>query len=213
MKKKRTEGKGRKELQKDFFCAQTSSCYSLQGLHSASNPISQKVLSFMGQMIQLRYYCTGRQGEDEMKHYHKVTPLLGLSAGRAALMLGINLKHCTVFYDKMNYDFDNGRSDSRAASAWKAGSRLAASRRRSPEGVISVSQRRLLFSIRRDPGRGRTAIKTLKKERAIENKWEQFVSAKVFFTLIYSVYLLFIFIFLCCCFSYFGLRPLVPIKG
>ncbi|GLD54376.1 coiled-coil domain-containing protein 60 [Lates japonicus] len=30
----------------------------------------------------------------------------------------------------------------------------------------------------KDPGRGRTAIKTLKKERAIENKWEQFVSAK-----------------------------------
>nr|XP_046241510.1 coiled-coil domain-containing protein 60-like isoform X2 [Scatophagus argus] len=30
----------------------------------------------------------------------------------------------------------------------------------------------------RDPGRGRTTIKTLKKERAIENKWEQFVSTK-----------------------------------
>ncbi|XP_051279852.1 coiled-coil domain-containing protein 60-like isoform X2 [Dicentrarchus labrax] len=30
----------------------------------------------------------------------------------------------------------------------------------------------------KDPGRGRTTIKTLKKERAIENKWEQFVSAK-----------------------------------
>ncbi|XP_035513990.1 coiled-coil domain-containing protein 60-like isoform X3 [Morone saxatilis] len=30
----------------------------------------------------------------------------------------------------------------------------------------------------KDPGRGRTMIKTLKKERAIENKWEQFVSTK-----------------------------------
>ncbi|XP_049907812.1 coiled-coil domain-containing protein 60-like isoform X2 [Epinephelus moara] len=30
----------------------------------------------------------------------------------------------------------------------------------------------------KDPGRGRTTIKTLKKERAIESKWEQFVSAK-----------------------------------
>ncbi|XP_035852238.1 coiled-coil domain-containing protein 60 isoform X2 [Sander lucioperca] len=30
----------------------------------------------------------------------------------------------------------------------------------------------------KDPGRGRTTIKTLKKERAIENKWEQFVSTK-----------------------------------
>ncbi|TDH13088.1 hypothetical protein EPR50_G00054280 [Perca flavescens] len=30
----------------------------------------------------------------------------------------------------------------------------------------------------KDPGRGRTTIKTLKKERAIENKWEQFISTK-----------------------------------
>ncbi|XP_034728649.1 LOW QUALITY PROTEIN: coiled-coil domain-containing protein 60-like [Etheostoma cragini] len=30
----------------------------------------------------------------------------------------------------------------------------------------------------KDPGRGRTTMKTLKKERAIENKWEQFVSTK-----------------------------------
>ncbi|KAM7391171.1 hypothetical protein PAMP_021880 [Pampus punctatissimus] len=30
----------------------------------------------------------------------------------------------------------------------------------------------------KDPGRGRTTIKMLKKERAIENKWEQFVSTK-----------------------------------
>nr|XP_020479605.1 coiled-coil domain-containing protein 60 isoform X2 [Monopterus albus] len=30
----------------------------------------------------------------------------------------------------------------------------------------------------KDPGRGRTTIRTLKKERAIENKWEQFVSTK-----------------------------------
>ncbi|KAK5932071.1 hypothetical protein CgunFtcFv8_003805 [Champsocephalus gunnari] len=29
-----------------------------------------------------------------------------------------------------------------------------------------------------DPGRGRTTIKMLKEERAIENKWEQFVSSK-----------------------------------
>lgn len=72
---------GAKMLQKDFFGTQTSSCYIPEGLHSASNPISQKVLSFMGQMIQLRYYCTARQGEDEMKHYHKVTTLLGPLTG------------------------------------------------------------------------------------------------------------------------------------
>ncbi|XP_071339824.1 coiled-coil domain-containing protein 60-like isoform X3 [Trachinotus anak] len=30
----------------------------------------------------------------------------------------------------------------------------------------------------KDPGRGSTTMKTLKKERAIENKWEQFVSTK-----------------------------------
>ncbi|XP_073322563.1 coiled-coil domain-containing protein 60-like isoform X2 [Pagrus major] len=31
----------------------------------------------------------------------------------------------------------------------------------------------------KDPGRGRTTIKTLKKERAVENKWEQFLSTKL----------------------------------
>ncbi|XP_045898567.1 coiled-coil domain-containing protein 60-like, partial [Micropterus dolomieu] len=30
----------------------------------------------------------------------------------------------------------------------------------------------------KDPGRGRTTVKTLKRERAIEKKWEQFVSTK-----------------------------------
>lgn len=55
-------------------------------------------------------------------------------------------------------------------------------------GLMNVSQHKLLFSVLRDPGRGMTTIKTLKKERAIENKWEQFVSSKVFLSLISSIY-------------------------
>lgn len=51
-------------------------------------------------------------------------------------------------------------------------------------GLMNGSQQQLLFSILRDPGRGTTTMKTLKKERAAENKWEQFVSSKVFLTLI-----------------------------
>lgn len=80
--KQRTEGETEaKELQREFPGPETSSSNSLQGLDSASNPISQKFLSFMGQMIRQRYECTGRQEENEMKHYHKVTALLGPPGG------------------------------------------------------------------------------------------------------------------------------------
>lgn len=65
------EGKGRKELQRGFCnVSKRHHGTASRALHSAPNPISQKVLSFMGQMIQLRYYCTGRRGGDEMKHYY-----------------------------------------------------------------------------------------------------------------------------------------------
>lgn len=110
----------------------------------------------------------------------------GPSAGPAALMSGINLRRCRflfcifLFYDKVNYDFDNGWSDSRAASAWEADSQKVA-------GVIGESQ--LYFTIHRDPGRGSATMKTLRKERAVENKWEQFVSTKVFTTVIYYLVL------------------------
>lgn len=59
--------------------------------------------------------------------------------------------------------------------------------------VMNLSQQWLLFCICRDPGQGRTTIKTLKKERAIESKWEQFVSAKVSLILIYSFLLFYYF--------------------
>ena len=74
MKKEKERTEGRKEREKRatkrifFFVPKRCHVTASRTLHSASNPISQKVLSFMGQMIQLRYYCTGRQGEDEMKH-------------------------------------------------------------------------------------------------------------------------------------------------
>lgn len=114
MKKKSKEQRERpkKELQREFSGGETSSWSRLQGLHSASNPISQKVLSFMGQMIQWRYYCTGRQGENEMKHYHKVTALLGLHEAAGSDVGHQSQTSAHVFYGKMKYDFDNGQSDS-----------------------------------------------------------------------------------------------------
>lgn len=56
-------------------------------------------------------------------------------------------------------------------------------------GVMNVSRRRLLFFIRRDPGRGKAMIKTLKKRGS---NWEQM--GAVCFQPRYPSYLLFFFI-------------------
>lgn len=101
-------------------------------------------------------------------------------------MLGINLKHCTVFTIRRIMILIMARVTLELSLPRRAVSTSGESQK--VTGVMNVSRQRLLFSICRDPGRGRTTIKMLKKERAIENKWEQFVSTKVSLTPIYSFY-------------------------
>ena len=115
----------------------------------------------------------------------------GPSTRRAALMLGINLKHCTVFTIRWIMILIMAGATLELSLPRRAVSTCGESQK--VTRVMNVSQQRLLFSIGRDPGRGRTTIKTLKKERAIENKWEQFLSTKVSLTLIYSFYFLYLF--------------------
>lgn len=110
----------------------------------------------------------------------------GLSTRRAALMSDINLKHCTVFRIRWIMILIMAKVTFKLSLPQRPVSTSGESQK--VTGVLHLSQQRQFFSIRRDPGRGRTTIKTLKKERAIENKWEQFVSTKVPPTLIYSFY-------------------------
>lgn len=142
-------------------------------------------------------YRKTRRGRNEtlLQGYDTAGP----STRRLALMLGINLKHCTVFMIRWIMFLIMALATLELSLPRRLVS--PSGELQKVAGLMNGSQQRLLFSILRDPGRGMTTIKTLKKKRATENKWEQFVSSKVFLTLIYSRHFLllwvFIIIFIC----------------
>ena len=176
-KRRRTaEGKGIKELQRDIFLHPNGVMLQPPGpsLSFKSNFPESLKLYGPNDTAEVLLYRKTRRGWNETLSQGCDTA--GLPTRQTALILGINLKHCTVFRIRWIMILIMARATLELSLPGRLLSTSGESQKVS--GVMNVSHRQL-FSIHRDPGRGRTTIKMLKKERAIENKWEQFVSSKV----------------------------------
>lgn len=185
MKKKRKERKERKgkELQRGGFLYPLVIMLQPPGPSFSFKSNFPESLKLYGpnDPVEVLLYRKTRRGWNETLSQGYDTA--GPSTRRAALMSGINLKHCAVFTIRWIMILIMAGATLELSLPGRAILTCGVSQK--VTGVMNVSQQQLLFSIRRDPGQGRTTIKTQKKERAIENKREQLVSTKVFLSLIY----------------------------
>lgn len=192
MKKKRKERKDREEISyKENFFFLYPNVIMLQppgpSLSFKSNfPESLKLYGPNDPAEVLLYRKTRRGWNETLSQGYNTA---GPSNRQAALMLGINLKHCTVFTIRWSMILIMAGATLELSVPRRAVSTCGESQK--VTRVMNVSQQWLLFSICRNPGRVRTTIKTMKKEKAIEKKWEQF-STKVSLILI-SIIILCIF--------------------